>query len=78
VAFFLFIVAPIEGISMDETIKSAISLLETRRVPINAVGRAGDDEQMGTIVFPSDEDRRRAHEILTETGMRLRPIPTLH
>jgi hypothetical protein len=76
VAFFLFIVAPVEGISMDETLKSAISLLETRHVPIDGVGRVGDDQQMGVMVFPSEEDRKRAHEILTETGICLRPIPT--
>jgi hypothetical protein len=54
---FLFTVAPVEGISMDETRKSVISLLETWHVPIDGVGRVADDEEMAVIVFPSEEDR---------------------
>jgi hypothetical protein len=61
---------------MDETLQSAISFLESSQVPIDGKARVRGDAHIATVPFCSEEDRKRAHEILTKVGIRLGPILT--
>jgi hypothetical protein len=77
VAFLLSIVIPVEGMSMDETLQIAQSLLESSHVSVEDSARVREAGHMAMILFRSDEDRKTAHAILTKAGMCLGPILTV-